>query len=194
MRSYSLLVIITVSHDYYNCYLVLLWASVFQSVKWGRGVGGKGHTKGMTSSEDLKLTLVPALSQSLSVCLSLSLSVSLSCRGSREWPAAGLAQDRHSWWGHRGDHIGCPDQHGTHRDGRLLRRGLEVPGISSGLFSGHRAGTECLGSSEGAAVLGAVWAGSWGIDWGWSAGEECAPGPGDQDWGWGWDTSHLSQV
>lgn len=101
----------------------------------------------MHSPEDLKLrALLPcSLSQSLSFSLSLP---PVSCRGSRE-PAASLPQDHHSCRGHRGDHSGCPHRCDTHRGGWLLCQGHEVPGISSGLFRGHRAETECLGSSEG---------------------------------------------
>ena len=78
-----------------------------------------------------------------------SFSSLLSCRGSREHPAARLPQDHHSCGGHRGDHSRCPHRCGTHRGGWLLCQGHEVPGISSGLFRGHRAETEHLGSSEG---------------------------------------------
>ena len=136
--------IIIIYHIDNNHYLFLLWASVFKSVKWREKRAYKRHAQSRGPETQSPSTLL-----SLPVSLFLSLASPLSCRGSREHPAASLPQDHHSCGGHRRDHYGCPHRCGTHRGGWLLCQGHEVPGISSGLFRGHRAETECLGSSEG---------------------------------------------
>lgn len=126
------------------CYLFLLWASVFKSVKWREKRAYKRHAQSRGPE-----TQGPSALLSLPISLFFSVASPLSCRGSREQPAASLPQDHHSCRGHRGDHSGCPHQCDTYRGGWLLCQGHEAPGISCGLFRGHRAETERLGSSEG---------------------------------------------
>lgn len=170
------------------CYLFLLWASVFKSVKWREKRAYKRHAQSRGPE-----TQSPSALLSLPVSPFPSLTSPLSCRGSREQHAASLPQHHHSCGGHHGDHSGCPHRCGTHRGGRLLCQGHEVPGISSGLFRGHRAETKHLGSSEGCIAGSHV-----GRELGDRLGQVCGEGMCLRTWrpGMGLEvgTSHLFPV
>ena len=149
--------IIIIYHIDNNHYLFLLWASVFKSVKWREKRAYKRHAQSRGPETQSPSTLL-----SLPVSLFLSLASPLSCRGSREHPAASLPQDHHSCGGHRRDHYGCPHRCGTHGVAgsfvRVMRSQVSAPGSSEV--------TELRPSVwevQRAALLKAMWAGSWGI-------------------------------
>lgn len=139
------------------CYLFLLWASVFKSVKWREKRAYKRHAQSRGPETQSPSTLL-----SLPVSPFLSLASPLSCRGSREQNAASLPQHHHSCGGHRGDHSGCPHRCGTHRGGGYFVRVMrsQVSALGSSEVTELR---PSIWGVQRAALLEAMWAGSWGI-------------------------------